>query len=258
MAASMPRPSPPGKPAPRFRAKLRRAGDQTKDDAMFDKQLAGLAPFALAALVSAFAVGPALPGGGAHAASFDCARAGNPTEAAICADPGLSALDSAMAAAYAQRLALDPSVRQIQRAWLADRNVGCGHDASCLSKLMTAQLAWLRSGAAAPSALPTREGACALTGVKQVTTRLQDGSTGQEIPGSGSAVQESDGGYQVSYDTVPAIQASRRGDPVLVCLVSLPQNCPAGDDRGKVYAVGNLRTLGAWSEPDAEHMCGGA
>ena len=106
--------------------------------------------------------------------------------------------------------------------------------------------------------MPTRVGACALTSVKQVTARLEDGQTGQEIPGSGSAVAETDGGYQVSYDTVPAIQASRRGDPVLVCLVSLPQGCPPGDNRGRDYAVGNLRTLGAWRAPDAEHMCGGA
>jgi uncharacterized protein YecT (DUF1311 family) len=225
---------------------------------MFDKQFAALAPLALGALVAASAMAPTLPGGAARAASFDCAHAGNPTEVAICADPSLSALDSAMAAAYAQRLAQDPSVRQIQRAWLAARNT-CGNRADCLSPLITAQLAWLRSGAPRPpGALPTRVGACALTSVKQVTARLEDGSTGQPIPGSGSAVQESDGGYQVSYDTVPAIQASRRGDPVLVCLVSIPQGCPAGDDRGRSYAVGNLRTLGAWQASDAEHMCGGA
>jgi uncharacterized protein len=243
----------------RFGLSSGRAGDQTKDDPMFDNKFVALGPLALAAaVVSAAVVAPSLPGGSARAASFDCARAGNPTEVAICADPSLSALDSAMAAAYAQRLAQDPSVRQIQRAWLAARNT-CGGRTDCLTPLITAQLAWLRGGAPRPSgALPTREGACALTSVKQVMTRLQDGQTGQQIPGSGSAVQEADGGYQVSYDTIPAIQASRRGDPVLVCLVSIPQGCPPGDNRGRSYAVGNLRTLGAWSAPDAEHMCGGA
>ena len=45
---------------------------------------------------------------------------------------------------------------------------------------------------------------------------------------------------------------------VLVCLVALPQDCPPGDDRGKTYAAANLRTLGAWSAADSEHMCGGA
>jgi uncharacterized protein YecT (DUF1311 family) len=223
-------------------------------------KLATLTPLALAALFAASTAGSNLPGAGgaAHAASFDCARASNPTEVAICADPSLSALDSAMDAAYDRRLARDPSVRQMQRVWLAARNA-CGNHTECLSPLMSVQLAWLRSGAPRPpSALPTRVGACALTSVKQVTTRLQDGRTGQEVPDSGSAVAEADGGYQVSYDMIPAIQASRRGDPVLVCLASIPQGCPPGDNRGRNYAVGNLRTLGAWWAPDAEHMCGGA
>jgi uncharacterized protein len=224
---------------------------------MGERRITALAPLAAALLVCA--PPGAWPGGGqARAASFDCARAGTPTEVAICADPALSALDGALGLAYAQRLALDPSVREIQRAWLAARN-SCGRRTDCLSPLMSAQLAWLRRGAPRPpSALPARVGDCALTAVKQVGTRLEDGQTGQQIPGSGSAVAEADGGYQVSYDTIPAIEASRPGDPVLVCLISIPRGCPPGDDRGRNYAVGNLRTLGAWQAPDAEHMCGGA
>ena len=120
---------------------------------MFIRKLAILAPLAMAALLAAPTASSNLPGAGgtAQAASFDCARAGNPTEVAICADPSLSALDSAMDAAYDRRLRRDPQVRQVQRAWLAARNVGCGHDGGCLSRLMTAQLAWLRSGARPPS-----------------------------------------------------------------------------------------------------------
>jgi hypothetical protein len=45
---------------------------------------------------------------------------------------------------------------------------------------------------------------------------------------------------------------------VRVCLVSVPQNCPPGDDRGKVYSVLNHRTHETWSEGDSEHECGGA
>ncbi len=54
------------------------------------------------------------------------------------------------------------------------------------------------------------------------------------------------------------VERSRVGDPAIVCLASLPQDCPKGDERGKVYASADLRTLLAWSLPDAEHMCGGA
>jgi hypothetical protein len=106
--------------------------------------------------------------------------------------------------------------------------------------------------AIAAAGLPTAVGQCATTTVKEITTRLDD------TPGSGSAVSFANGGYQVSYDQVPEVDESRAGDGVTMCLVSLPQDCPAGDDRGKVYKSTNLRTGRNWTLPDAEHMCGGA
>jgi uncharacterized protein len=188
---------------------------------------------------------------GARAASFNCAQAGTETEQAICGDPALSQLDGAIGAAYAQRLAADPSVRQIQRGWLKARNVGCGKDADCLGHLMTHELKWLRSSGRWPASLPTVVGSCSLSAISKVSTRLDE-------PGSGTQIFEANGATEVSYDQMPPADVSRRGDPALVCLVSLPEDCPPGDDRGKTYAVTNLRTLGAWSAPDSEHMCGGA
>jgi uncharacterized protein len=203
---------------------------------------------ALAGLVG---IGPS-GAGRALAASFNCARAATPTEIAICANPALSALDGELGLAYTSQLAAIPAVKQVERGWLALRNVACGRDAGCLATLSSAQLAWLRSGAPRPSgAIPTRIGACSLTSLSQVGTRLG-------TPGSGSAVSEANGASQVSYDQVRAIDASRPGDPALVCLVSVPRDCPPGDDRGKIYGVANLRTLGAWAQPDSEHSCGGA
>jgi|HubBroStandDraft_6_1064221.scaffolds.fasta_scaffold811760_1 hypothetical protein len=106
--------------------------------------------------------------------------------------------------------------------------------------------------------LPMRIGQCTNTAIKDVTTRLVDGSTNKPIPDSGSAVDFVNGGYQVSYDTIPEITQSRAGDPVTMCLVSIPQGCPPGDKRGRTYKTTNLRTHGSWTLPDAEHMCGGA
>jgi hypothetical protein len=106
--------------------------------------------------------------------------------------------------------------------------------------------------------LPVRIGQCSTTTVKQVETRLVDGSTNQPMPGSGSAIEFANGGYQVSYDQVPAVDRSRPGDPVSMCLVSVPRHCPPGDDRGRMYKTTNLRTRGSWTLPDAEHECGGA
>ena len=112
--------------------------------------------------------------------------------------------------------------------------------------------------AADPGGLPTRIGQCAQTSIKSVQTRLVDGSTNKPVPGSGSSVSFVNGGYQVSYDQVPAVDNSRAGDPVRMCLVSIPQNCPPGDNRGREYRTTNLRTHKSWVLPDSQHSCGGA
>ncbi len=105
--------------------------------------------------------------------------------------------------------------------------------------------------------LPKHVGQCATTKVQKVETRLVDGSN-QLVAGSGSAVEFVNGGYQVSYDTVAEVEASRPGDRVKVCLVSIPHPCPPGDKRGRVYKTTNLRTNASWTLPDSEHSCGGA
>jgi hypothetical protein len=99
--------------------------------------------------------------------------------------------------------------------------------------------------------LPGRVGECVATAIKEVGTRLG-------TPGSGSAVSFENGGSQVGYDTVAAIDHSTPGDRVRMCLVSVPKNCPKGDDRGRVYRTTNLRTHQSWMLADSAHMCGGA
>lgn len=116
-------------------------------------------------------------------------------------------------------------------------------------------IAVLCLGAATPAwaqGLPKQVGQCTNTTIKSVETRLEG------VADSGSAVAFQNGGYQVSYDTVPEVEQSRRGDPVRMCLVSIPKNCPKGDDRGRFYRTTNLRTNQSWNLPDSEHMCGGA
>ncbi|WP_174285872.1 hypothetical protein [Sphingomonas bacterium] len=105
---------------------------------------------------------------------------------------------------------------------------------------------------------PATFGACAFTTVKAVEQRLEDGATGRPVPNSGSQVELADGVMGVSYDQVPAIAGSRRGDHAMVCLVDIPRHCPRSDGRGRWYTTTNLRTLESWTLPDAEHQCGGA
>jgi hypothetical protein len=106
--------------------------------------------------------------------------------------------------------------------------------------------------------LPSREGACVWTKIARVEQRLQEGEHGPPVPDSGSAVVFDNGGYQVSYEEVGAVNRSHRGDRALMCLVTIPHPCPPGDNRGRVYTTTNLRTMESWTLPDAEHMCGGA
>jgi hypothetical protein len=122
----------------------------------------------------------------------------------------------------------------------------------CLAIALTLASSALADG------LPKRVGQCRLTRVKKVETRLMDGLTNQPIPGSGSMIEFANGGSQVSYQQEKNVDRSRPGDLVKMCLVSIPENCPPGDDRGRMYRTTNLRTRGSWSLPDSEHMCGGA
>ena len=107
------------------------------------------------------------------------------------------------------------------------------------------------------AALPRRIGACAVTRIKAVETRLEEADR-TPVPDSGSAVEFTNGGYQVSYDQVPAIDQSRPGDRVRMCLVLIPHPCPPGDVRGREYKTTNLRTGRTWRLRDSEHSCGGA
>jgi hypothetical protein len=117
-----------------------------------------------------------------------------------------------------------------------------------LSALVVAMVA--SSALAAP--LPQRIGQCSETAIKEVSYRLEG------APDSGSAVIFGNGGYQVSYDMHAEITRSRRGDPVRMCLVEIPRDCPRGDTRGRIYKTTNLRTGESWELPDSPHSCGGA
>jgi hypothetical protein len=122
--------------------------------------------------------------------------------------------------------------------------------------LLAVQPAGAQRREAGPPAM--RVGTCVRTTISRVTQRLEDGQNHRVIPDSGSAVDFANGLGQVSYDQVAPLNQSRRGDPVFVCLMSLPQHCPPGDVRGKVYTTTNLRTQESWTLPDAAHGCGGA
>lgn len=82
----------------------------------------------------------------AEGPSFDCARAGTPTEFAICASPVLAQMDRRMAYVYgaARANASNPSaVVDAQRSWISRRNA-CRSDVDCLRAVMQQRLAALQ------------------------------------------------------------------------------------------------------------------
>ena len=87
----------------------------------------------------------------ARAASFDCAKAGTPTEKAICRDPAVSKLDEEVAAAFKAAQAFWPAgnwktyILTEQRNWLKDRNGICKADAACLRDDYDRRLIYLKS-----------------------------------------------------------------------------------------------------------------
>ncbi len=100
--------------------------------------------------------------------------------------------------------------------------------------------------------IPRKPGQCVKTEISELGSRLEGN------PSMGSAITYANGIVGVSYDVEPALRRSRVGDPVTLCLVSVPTGCPKGDDRGKKYSALNHRTKERWTLPDASHMCGGA
>ncbi|TPN86512.1 hypothetical protein FJ987_06135 [Mesorhizobium sp. CU2] len=235
---------------------------------------------AFARLIPAFlmASSPALADG----PSFDCRKAQLPTEKAICADPQMSAIDALVTKAYGGfEPAFGGDKRKIARALVADRNA-CKSDAACIvsaqnNALQTYGFAppWVQDynvaligkkaldlAAHTPNPadqpLPASVGKCGFTHIKTLTTRLGDDPLETAPPEGGSAATFTNGGGAVSYDREPGLASSKVGDPVVMCLLAIPRDCPKDDLRGKVYYGIDLALKGTWALPDSEHLCGGA
>ncbi|WP_245431599.1 lysozyme inhibitor LprI family protein [Mesorhizobium atlanticum] len=214
--------------------------------------------------------------------SFDCRKARLPTEKAICADPQMSAIDALTTKAYRDfEPAFAGDKRKIARELVADRNA-CKTDAACI---VSAQNNALQTYGSAPSwvqdynialigkkaldfaaktpkptdlPLPASIGNCGFTHIKTLTTRLGDDPLETASPDAGSAATFTNGGTAVSYDREPGLASSKVGDPVVMCLIAIPRDCPKDDVRGKVYYAVDLANKGTWALPDSQHLCGGA
>jgi len=100
---------------------------------------------------------------------------------------------------------------------------------------------------------PTTANTCANTFVSYVGSRLE-GVSARE---AGSAITFTNRLYSDSYN-YQEYGGSKKGDEVTLCLLSIPKNCPRGDDRGKVFSVTNRRTELSFTISKGHHLCGGA
>jgi hypothetical protein len=86
-------------------------------------------------------------------------------------------------------------------------------------------------------------GDCAITTIMRITARIE----GTSAHDTGSAIVYANGVSGVSYEYVPPLHASRIGDQVRLCLVSIFKNYPPSDDAGQEYQATNLRTGNHWA-----------
>lgn len=114
----------------------------------------------------------------------------------------------------------------------------------------------------AAEALPQRLGQCTLTTIADLGYKLEttdgQGNVQTVLDPSRDEVRYTDGLAQFSMTKLPGIKGARKGDRVKLCLTEIPDECPPGDDRGKVYKAWDLRTKKNWEAMNSEHDCGGA
>lgn len=215
--------------------------------------------------------------------SFDCRLAVSADERMICGDARLAELDQTVNLAFTQLSSKEKAIfRASSRELLAARK-RCGSDRLCIvdNQISALQLynipretapapPWVgayrisvfqQEGRQALNRLPQRIGECGITRITSISDRfgnVMKEAVERDDFDSGTALQFSNRGFQVSYSFNRPVAASVVGDMVLMCLVSIPKDCPPNDDRGRVYSTTNFRTRGYWIMPDAQHMCGGA
>lgn len=211
--------------------------------------------------------------------SFDCSRASAPDEVAICSDPQLAKLDSLIAGGYRDFVGTFQPKQEVGRQLLQDRQ-SCGGDKVCIAAVQSAALdtfsvdvpdaaeAFISAGMAEKAKraaveltafakqVPSKPAECVKTRISGIYRENPEPMTS-----SNAAIGISSAGYEnggAAYAADAGLLGAQVGQPVVQCLISRRYDCPAGDDRGKVFYTLDLVTKRSWIAPDSEHSCGGA
>lgn len=222
---------------------------------------------------------PAVADGSQMVPSFDCSKAKQVYETTICHNHYLSALDNELDTLYSDLTPSD-SGRRAHNVWNSLRK-DCHADVDCIFDLQMRSYFWMRGpypwqswlkDAAKvfkrPSLvgrgggdlgwgvhLPKIKGACTPSYFAVISDRF--GEDPKSPDAAGTTALLSNGGFVTTYGSDRMLIKSRAGDPVEMCLKSLPVDCPPNDERGREYTLTNLRTQEHTTLPDAQHECGG-
>lgn len=211
--------------------------------------------------------------------SFDCKLARTLDEKTICSNPYLAQIDSLVAHAYRTNETEFQTKKSIVSRSLKHR-AECGEDDACIASvqlsayraykatepwvsnyvrgLVSSRAALLAKGLIEGVAgIPAKHAQCSRTRIKSVTTRFGEAVT-YDNDADGTAVTYENGGFVISYDREEGLYSAKEGQPVIMCLLSVPYDCPDGDDRGRFYYTLSLEANADWVVADAHHMCGGA
>jgi uncharacterized protein len=219
-----------------------------------------------------------------HAVSFDCSKASNWFEKAICRYPNLSRLDDNLSKTYKFALKYSKnqeSLRKEQRQWLRElRETRKSSEISVCEDLFAERIEQLRT-----EFFPKKPGDCIDLQIEGKHGRLRAtyddtaivelgfnfriyASTASQIdntfPAKKKYSKSDSKAYSDEYLNAVGNYILRssdfvKGDRVKVCLEDLPKNCPAGDDRGKKYSITSYKRPEKMIRgSDSLHLCGGA
>jgi uncharacterized protein len=217
--------------------------------------------------------------------SFDCTKAQSEDEIAICADPLLAEMDVMVSNAYKGFEPEFQPKKSVARQYLADRQ-SCGGDKACIAGVLSGAYQiyssavdpdlrpehWpdstvmalfaakaeetARNAASKDQPMPEMSGQCAATQIESVTTRFGDPADASNAD-AGTSISFTNDGFQISYDR-DGLESLKAGHAAVLCLMNVPHDCPAGDDRGRTYFGLDLETGARWMLGDTQHSCGGA
>jgi uncharacterized protein len=116
------------------------------------------------AALAALLIGQSVPPAAAASPSFACTGSLLPTEAAICANDSLAALDRSLTAIYDSKLGTLPTSQReelasAEKAWLAERN-SCGANTSCINNAYLVRIGQLGGVPPSPANAATGETSC--------------------------------------------------------------------------------------------------